>query len=79
MKIIADPDMAGIETMALIINWGLPEVCQVDGCEGKGYAILSFTAEETPRKKPLNIVICKKHYEEGEAKRSVKWKFAYTG
>ena len=75
MKIIADPETAGIETMALIINWGLSTFCQVDGCEEKPYAILAFTAEETPRKKPLNVVICKKHYEEGKAKGNVKWKF----
>ena len=79
MKIIADPDTAGIETMVLIISWGLSDVCQVEGCKEKAYAILSFTAEETPRKKPLNVVICKKHYEEGEAKGTVKWKFALAG
>ena len=79
MKIIADPETAGIETMALIINWGLSDLCQVDKCEEKAYAILSFTAKETPRKKPLNVVICKKHYEEGQAKKTLKWKFVLAG
>lgn len=76
MKIIADPETSGIETLCLAISWGLPEVCQVQGCKEKTYAILSFSAEETNGDTgALNIVICKKHYEEGEAKGSAKWKF----
>ena len=75
MKVIADPETGGIETACLAINWKLSETCQVQGCKEKTYAILSFTAEETPTKKPQNVVICKKHYEEGREKGSVKWKF----
>ena len=75
MKIIADPETAGMETSCLAISWNLPDTCQVQGCKEKTYAIISFTAEETPTKKALNVVICKKHYEEGREKGSVNWKF----
>ena len=75
MKIIADPETGGIETTCLAISWGLPGVCQVHGCKEKTYAILSYTKDETGLKVPLNVVICKKHYEEGRDKGSVKWKF----
>ena len=63
MKIIADPETAGVGTSCLAISWSLPDVCQVHGCEGKTYAILNYTKEETELGIPLNIVICKKHYE----------------
>ena len=75
MKIIVDPETGGIETSCLAITWKLSNVCQVQGCKEKTYAILCFTAEEMPTKKPLTVVICKKHYEEGRAKGSIKWKF----
>ena len=75
MKIIADPETAGIETSCLAISWNLPDICQVHGCKEKTYAILSFTAEETPTKKPQNVVICKNHYEEGREKGRKMWKF----
>ena len=75
MKIIADPETSGIETSCLAINWGLPNICQVQRCKEKTYAILSFTAEETPTKKALTVVICKKHYEEGRAKGNIRWRF----
>lgn len=75
MKIIADVQTGGIQTACLAISWGLPNVCQVHGCEEKTYAILNYRKDETEVKRPLNIVICKKHYEEGMDKGSVKWKF----
>lgn len=75
MKIIADPETGGIETSCLAISWGLPDKCQVHGCEEKTYAILCYTKEETELEIPLNIVICRKHYDEGRAKGSVTWKF----
>lgn len=76
MKIIADPETSGIETSCLAISWGLPDVCQVHGCEEKTYAILNYTKEESKEaERALNIVICKKHYEEGISKGSVTWKF----
>lgn len=76
MEIIADPETGGIETACLAINWNLPDICQVQGCKEKTYAILCFTAEETNGDtSALNIVICKKHYEEGKEKGSIKWKF----
>ena len=45
MKLIADEDMAGIGTIALAINWGLSERCQVDGCEGGVFAIMCLSAD----------------------------------
>ena len=76
MKIIADPETAGVATACLAINWNLPDTCQVQGCKEKTYAILCFIAEETEGDTgALNIVICKKHYEEGKEKGSIKWKF----
>ena len=75
MKIIADPETGGLHTIALAIDWGLPQECQVHGCEEKGYAILCFTKEETEAEKPLDLVICKKHYEKGRAKGSIRWRF----
>lgn len=75
MIVIADPETGGIETSCLAISWKLPDICQVQRCNEKTYAILCFTAEETPTKKSLNVVICKKHYEEAKEKGSVKWKF----
>ena len=76
MKIIADPETGGLYTIALAINWGLPQNCQVEGCKGKTFAILRFTEEEIERRGATLITICKKHYEEGEVKGTVKWKFA---
>lgn len=75
MKIIADVETGGVETACLAISWGLPDVCQVHGCDGKTYAIICIRKEETELEKAQNIVICKKHYDEGEAKGSIKWKF----
>lgn len=79
MKIIADPETAGIKTSCLAISWNLPDFCQVQGCKEKTFAILCFTAEEMAEKKPLNVVICKKHYDEGKAKGKLTWKFDLVG
>lgn len=75
MKIIADPETGGLYTMALAIDWGLPQNCQVEGCEGKTFAILRFTEEEIEGRGATLIAICKKHYEKGIKDGSVKWRF----
>ena len=75
MKVIADPETGGIQTSCLAIDWKLSDTCQVKGCNEKTYAILCFTKEETELGRPLDVVICKKHYEEGRAKGSIRWRF----
>ena len=75
MKIIADPETGGLYTIAIEINWGLPQNCQVEGCKEKTFAILSFTEGEIEGRKATQIAICKKHYEEGIENGTVKWRF----
>ncbi|MCK4526310.1 hypothetical protein KAW18_02965 [candidate division WOR-3 bacterium] len=75
MKIIADPETGGLYTIALAIDWGLPQNCQVEGCKEKTFAILNFTDGEIEGRKAIQIAICKKHYEEGIKTGVVKWRF----
>lgn len=75
MKIIADPETGGLYTIAIAIDWGLPQNCQVEGCKEKTFAILSFTKGEIKGRVAMQIAICKKHYEEGIKNGSVKWRF----
>ena len=77
MKIIADPETGGLYTIALAINWGLSQNCQVEGCKEKTFAILSFTEGEIEGRGATLITICKKHYEEGIKNGSVKWVFSF--
>ena len=75
MKIIADPEMAGVGTKCLAINWGLPDICQIDNCNNKTYAIVSLTESETPEgHNSLTFVICKEHYKEAKATSVLKHK-----
>lgn len=71
MKIIADEETAGIQTTCLAISWNLSHTCQVKGCNEKTYAILCFNKEETKDNGPLNVTICKKHYDEGKEKGTI--------
>jgi len=75
MKVIADPETAGVFTRCLAINWGLPDMCQIDGCDGATYAIVCIPEDEAPKGcGALNIAICKKHHEEAE----LKGRFTYN-
>ena len=75
MKIIADPEFAGIGTKCLAISWHLPRKCQVKNCNGDTYAILCFNKNETHGNGAQTLTICKKHYKEGREKGSVNWIF----
>lgn len=77
MKLIADEDMAGIETIALAINWGLSDKCQVEGCNGGVFAIMCLSAEETKGSGALRLVICRGHYLEGKEKGCLEHKFRF--
>lgn len=78
MKVIADPEMAGVGTRCLAIKWGLPDICQIADCtksDNKAYAIVSLTEHETPEGYgSLTFVICKEHYEEAKTTGTLKHK-----
>ena len=74
MKIIGDPETAGIFTSALRIDWRLPNICQVEKCEEKPFVIACFDETETTDKQPHHVVVCKKHHDEAKE----KGKFKYT-
>lgn len=75
MKIIADPNIAGLETKCLAISWNLPKKCQVKNCDNNTFAILCLNKNETNGNGALTLTICKEHYEKGREKGKVSWKF----
>lgn len=74
MKVIADPETAGLFTRCLAVDWKLSKICQVKDCQNEIFAIVCFTAEESPDRKPATITICKEHHEKARAENE----FHYT-
>ena len=73
-KIIHDED--GINTIvALAITWGLPSMCQVEGCENVTAAIICLDREESPTKFPYKLCICEEHYQKGVREGRLAEKF----
>ncbi len=67
MRVICDDEAAGICTSALIIDWGLRETCQLEGCDQPSRAIVCLTADETPTGEPLRFTLCKDHHDKARA------------
>ena len=63
-KIIHGGDGINI-TGILAIAWGLPEICQVEGCENNTAAIIFLDGEESPTGQPYKLCICEEHYQKG--------------
>lgn len=74
MKVIADSETSGVFTKCLAIDWRLPKICQVKDCRNETFAVVCFSAEESPDGKPATITICKEHHEKARAEN----KFHYT-
>ena len=70
MKIIHDD--VSLFTMALIIDWGLPKTCMVEGCKNPSATIIVFDETETPG--GMTCTICEQHHQESTA----SGKFHYT-
>ena len=74
MEIIHDED--GINTTEfLALLWGLPIICQVEGCENAIAAIICLDKEESPTTLPYKLCICEKHYQEGMRESRLAEKF----
>ena len=73
MKVIHD-EAGGMYMIPLILDWHIPQTCQIEGCTEKTNAIVSFDSKESPTGKPLHIGICEKHHKEAKEKD----KFHYT-
>ena len=52
-------------TVALAITWGLPSICQVEGCGNATSAIICLDKEESPTTLPYKLCICEEHYQKG--------------
>jgi len=76
IKVIADPETAGVFARCLATDWGLPNTCQIGSCDGATYAIVCISKDEAP-KGTLNVVICKKHYEEAKLKGRFDYKINF--
>jgi len=63
MNVIGDGE-ADIMVMALMIDWGVSQLCQVDGCDDPTTTIVALGTNECPDGETHTIGICKKHYQE---------------
>jgi len=59
VRIIRDPDTAGIETCCLAITWGLRR-CNYRGCTQRVTTIIAQGGEDVPV-----FALCEKHYQQG--------------
>ena len=71
MKIIRDPETAGVFTMALCIDWGVRR-CNVRGCRERPTTIITGVSEEVP-----TLGLCEPHFEEGDTPDGLKGTFDF--
>ena len=60
MNIIRDPEMAGIGTMALCIQWGVRR-CNLRGCRERPTTIVTGISNEVPL-----LGLCEPHFEQAD-------------
>lgn len=49
----------------LVVLWGLPRTCQVEGCENATTAIIYLDKEDSPTEIPHKLCVCEEHYQKG--------------
>ncbi len=74
MKVIRDEELGGIATIPLIVDWGIPRVCEILDCGDATTTIIVFDGSENPTGKSLHVGICDRHH----AEAAETGKFHYT-
>ncbi len=64
MKVIHDDETGGLMMIPLLLQWRIPETCEIKDCEEKSNAIYIFTAGETPAGTALHVGVCENHHQE---------------
>jgi hypothetical protein len=74
MQVIHDDEAAGLMMIPLMVDWHIPQMCQIEGCAERTTTIVSFTDDESGGNGPVTIGICERHYVEANETQ----RFEYT-